>query len=76
MSLLPSTPVIRPVAAAGPSTPSAGWQDDVQRQSLEALKLPQLKALCKSRNLPSSGVKAKLVMRLCSDSGTPPKQPD
>jgi hypothetical protein len=63
-------------AGSGPATPATGWQDNVQRQSLEALKLPQLKALCKARKLPCSGVKAKLVARLCSDSGTPAKQPD
>jgi hypothetical protein len=43
-------------------------------ESLESLKVPELRDRCRALNLPHSGVKAVLLARLGSEAGTPAKQ--
>ena len=68
MSLLAQTP--GPAPAVDPPAATAG-----AAVSLASLKVPELKARCKALNLPHSGVKAVLLARLGSETGTPARQP-
>jgi hypothetical protein len=64
MSLLAQTPGQAPAVAA-----TAG-----ALESLESLKVPELRDRCKALNLPHKGVKSVLLARLGSEAGTPAKQ--